>query len=80
MTETQKKLLAANDAAVPGTRAKVYSKLVVSKIRAILSIDDEFAILRQRDTKPEEFNAYNALIEQCKAEAREEVGIGGVDP
>lgn len=80
MTKTQKKLLAANDVAVPGTRDRVYSKLVVSKIRTILSIDDEFAILRQRDTKPEEFNAYNALIEQCKAEAREEVGIGGVDP
>lgn len=75
MTEMQKKLLAKNEEAVPGTRAKVYSKLVVSKVRAILSIDDEFAILRQRDTKPGEFNAYNALIEQCKAEARDEIGI-----
>lgn len=31
---------------------------------------EELAILRQRDTKAEEFEAYNAYAESCKEEAR----------
>lgn len=53
-----------------------YDELVDSKIRARYTISREFAILRQRDTKPEEFAEYNAYCEQCKAEARAELGIG----
>ena len=53
-----------------------YDELVDSKIRARYTISQEFAILRQRDTKPEEFAEYNAYCEQCKAEARAELGIG----
>lgn len=53
-----------------------YDELVDSKIRARYTISQEFAILRQRDTKPEEFAGYNAYCEQCKAEARAELGIG----
>lgn len=49
-----------------------YEKLVVQKIRERYTIDDELAILRQRDTKPEEFAEYNDFCEQCKSEAREE--------
>lgn len=43
-----------------------YEQQVVNKIRERYSIDDELAILRQRDTKPEEFEAYNAYAEACK--------------
>lgn len=52
---------------------KSYEDIVNSKIRARYSISQEFAILRQRDTKPDEFNEYNAYCEQCKAEAKSEV-------
>lgn len=47
-----------------------YEQRVVNKIRAIYSVDDELAILRQRDTKPEEFKEYNAIVERIKAEER----------
>ena len=50
-----------------------YEQLVVSKIRERYTIDQELAILRQRDTKPEEFSAYNTYVEQCKTEAKEVV-------
>lgn len=47
-----------------------YEQRVVNRIREVYSIDDELAILRQRDTKPEEFAEYNAFVEQIKAEER----------
>ncbi len=53
-----------------------YDELVDSKIRARYTVSQEFAILRQRDTKPDEFAEYNAYCEQCKAEAKAELGIG----
>lgn len=46
---------------------KIYPKLVEEAIREKYSLSDEFAILRQRDTKPEEFEEYNSFVEQCKA-------------
>ena len=48
-----------------------YEQRVVNRIREVYSVDDEIAILRQRDTKPEEFAEYNAFVEQIKAEERE---------
>ena len=48
-----------------------YEQLVISKIREKYSIDQELAILRQRDIKPTEFAEYNSCVEQCKAEAKE---------
>lgn len=48
-----------------------YEQRVVNRIREVYSVDDELAILRQRDTKPEEFEQYNAFVEQIKAEERE---------
>ena len=48
-----------------------YEQRVVSRIREVYSVDDELAILRQRDSKPEEFAEYNAFVEQIKAEERE---------
>lgn len=47
-----------------------YEERVVSRIREIYSIDDELAILRQRDTKPDEFLEYNRVIEAIKAEEK----------
>ena len=47
-----------------------YEERVVNRIREKYSIDDELAILRQRDTKPEEFAEYNAFVEKVKAEER----------
>ena len=47
-----------------------YEQRVVNRIREVYSIDDELAILRQRDTKPEEFAEYNAFVEKVKAEER----------
>ena len=52
-----------------------YPKLVENKIRTKYSVSAELAILRQRDTKPEEFAEYNAYCEQCKAQAKTELGI-----
>ena len=47
-----------------------YEERVVNRIRAIYSVDDELAILRQRDTKPDEFSEYNRVVEAIKAEER----------
>ena len=59
----------------PGTLRIHYAALVNEKIRARYDLSEELAILRQRDTKPNEFEAYNAFVEQCKTEARREIGI-----
>ena len=52
-----------------------YPQLVENKIRTKYSMSAELAILRQRDTKPEEFAEYNAFCEQCKTQAKTELGI-----
>jgi hypothetical protein len=49
-----------------------YEQRVVNRIRERYSVDDELAILRQRDTKPEEFAEYNDFVEMVKAEERGE--------
>lgn len=43
-----------------------YDQQVSFLIREKYSQDEEFAILRQRDTKPEEFEEYNKYCEECK--------------
>ena len=48
-----------------------YEQRVVDRIRLKYSVDDELAILRQRDTKPDEFIAYNNFVEEIKAQERE---------
>lgn len=47
-----------------------YEQRVVKRIREVYSVDDELAILRQRDTKPEEFEEYNSFVESIKAEEK----------
>jgi hypothetical protein len=50
-----------------------YKDRVIELVREEYSVDDELAILRQRDTKIEEFNAYNSFVEECKSQARREI-------
>lgn len=47
-----------------------YKERVESLIRERYSVADELGILRQRDTKPQEFAEYNAFAEACKAQAK----------
>ena len=47
-----------------------YEQRIVNRIRERYSVDDELAILRQRDSKPDEFAAYNEYVEQIKVEER----------
>ena len=44
-----------------------YDEAVDTKIRERYSISQEFAILRQRDEKPDEYAEYYAYCEECKA-------------
>ena len=37
------------------------------------NINQELAILRQRDTKPTEFTEYSKYVEKCKAEVKNEL-------
>lgn len=50
--------------------ADTYAKKVNYLIRKKYSMSDEFAILRQRDSKPEEFDAYNKYCEECKTKVK----------
>lgn len=52
-----------------------YEQLVEKYIRERYSVSQEFAILRQRLEKPEEFNEYYSYAEGCKARAKVELGI-----
>lgn len=47
-----------------------YDEKVVSLIREKYSLDEELAIQRQRDTKPDEFSQYFAYCEECKEQAK----------
>ena len=47
-----------------------YEGAIVSLIRVKYNLNQELAILRQRDTKPDEFTEYNAYVEQCKQEVK----------
>ena len=52
---------------------KEYEALVVSYIRERYSINDELSIIRQRDSKPDEFAEYNRYVEECKVRAKESI-------
>lgn len=43
---------------------------IAREIRKKYSINDELAILRQRDSKPQEFEEYNNYVENCKAKIK----------
>lgn len=50
-----------------------YEEKVVYLIRERYDLNAELAILRQRDSKPEEFAEYNEYCEKCKIKAKQEV-------
>lgn len=64
------KLARKNREVKPQSWEKLYESEIIRRIRERYTINQELAILRQRDTKAEEFAEYNAYVEQCKAEAK----------
>ena len=48
----------------------IYEQEVIKLIRKKYSLSNELAILRQRDSKPNEFNEYNEYVESCKQMAK----------
>ena len=59
----------------PESWDKLYESEIIRRIRKRYTVNQELAVLRQRDTKPEEFAEYNAYVEKCKADVKEELGI-----
>ena len=51
----------------------LYDDAVDAEIRKRYTASQEFAILRQKDEKPEEYAAYYAYCEECKAYVRDKV-------
>lgn len=54
---------------------KNYPNRVSELIRQKYSLNDELAILRQRDEKPSEYQEYFAYCEECKSKAKQELVI-----
>ena len=50
-----------------------YEDKIVALIRKKYNVNQELAILRQRDTKPEEFAEYNEYVEKCKEQVKNEL-------
>ena len=46
-----------------------YENKIVTLVRQKYNLNQELAILRQRDTKPEEYQEYFNYVEECKAKA-----------
>lgn len=44
---------------------------IAAVIDAKYTIDDQIALLRQKDTKPEEWEAFNAFAEEVKRKVKE---------
>lgn len=59
----------------PKSWEKIYESEIIRKIRTKYTVNQELAILRQRDTKPVEFSEYNDFVEKCKKEVKEELKI-----
>lgn len=51
--------------------SQVYPQVVEELIAERYTLSMELSIQRQRDTKPSEFQAYNAYCEECKATAKQ---------
>lgn len=52
-----------------------YEEAVDAEIRKRYSVSQEFAVLRQKGEKPEEYAAYYDYCEQCKAFVKTQKGI-----
>lgn len=53
-----------------GTIETVKDDMIAKAVRNKYSISQELAILRQRDTKPDEFREYNDFVENVKTEVK----------
>ena len=69
------KLALKNKEANQASFDELYENMIIRKIRSKYTVNQELAILRQRDSKPEEFAEYNAFVERCKEEVKEELKI-----
>ena len=47
-------------------------QMIAKVINTRYSVDDQIAILRQRDAKPEEYEAFYEFAEQVKADVKKE--------
>lgn len=65
MTKKEMKLAILN-----GKEQLVYEELIIKLIREKYTINQELAILRQRDSKPNAYEIYNNFVEGCKAQAK----------
>jgi hypothetical protein len=53
-------------ALIEQAKEPTYKEKIIQKIRTKYSVDDELAILRQRESKPEEFKEYFDFVESIK--------------
>jgi hypothetical protein len=75
MNALRLKLAKKNREVNPASWEELYENLIIRKIRQRYSVNQELAILRQRDSKPDEFATYNEYAEQCKADVKAEMGV-----
>lgn len=54
-----------------------YNEAVNNEIRKRYSESQEFAILRQKDEKPQEYQEYYNYCEECKAYVKSKKEVGG---
>ena len=54
-------------------KAVDYENKIVALIRERYNVNQELAILRQKDTKTEEYQAYYDYVEECKAKVKQEM-------
>lgn len=59
-----------------GLQKDLYPDLIVYFIRQKYSVDDEFALERQKGRKPIEYEQYDSYCERAKAYAKELLGLG----
>ena len=55
-----------------------YKQAVINEIHKKYDNDDENAILRQKEEKPDEFQEYYNYCEECKRFVKEKLSMGGV--
>ncbi|MBQ7115866.1 MAG: hypothetical protein IJN94_05570 [Clostridia bacterium] len=65
------KFMPKTKALLEKAKEPTYKDKIIQAIRTKYSVDDELAILRQRDTKPEEFKEYFDFVESIKQGLKE---------
>ena len=64
------KLAKKNREVNPQSWDRLYESEVIRRIRKRYTVNQELAILRQKDVKPDEFAEYDDFVERCKAEVK----------